>query len=41
MDVQGGTPTVPQGAMPVIPSKSTKQKILEQTFEDFGADEGI
>ena len=33
-------PTV-RGAMLVIPNKSIKQKILEQTFEDFGADEGI
>ena len=29
------------GAMLVIPNKSLKQKIPEQTFEDFGADEGI
>ena len=41
MDVQGGTPTAPQGAMLAIPNKSLKQKIPEQTFEDFGADEGI
>ena len=33
-------PTV-RGAMLVIPNKSLKQKIPEQTFEDFGADEGI
>ena len=33
-------PTV-RGAMFVIPNKSLKQKIPEQTFEDFGADEGI
>ena len=33
-------PTV-QGTMLVIPNKSLKQKIPEQTFEDFGADEGI
>lgn len=33
-------PTV-QGTMFVIPNKSLKQKIPEQTFEDFGADEGI
>ena len=37
MDVQGGTPTAPQGTMPVIPNKSLKQKIPEHTFEDFGA----
>jgi len=30
-----------QGTMLVIPNKSLKQKIPEQTFEDFGADEGI
>ena len=29
------------GVMLVIPNKSLKQKIPEQTFEDFGADEGI
>ena len=29
------------GTMLVIPNKSIKQKIPEQTFEDFGADEGI
>jgi hypothetical protein len=33
-------PTV-RGTMLVIPNKSLKQKIPEQTFEDFGADEGI
>ena len=33
-------PTV-RGTMLVIPDKSLKQKIPEQTFEDFGADEGI
>ena len=33
-------PTV-QGTMLVIPNKSLKQKIPEQTFEDFGADEGF
>ena len=42
MGVQGGTPTAPQGGtMLVLPNKSLKQKIPEQTFEDFGADEGI